>query len=339
MDNAFKKYLQDFLRMYKIDPNGIDFDRIDNLQSMINQVKDHTDNWTDIEEHLQVIFELYEEGIHIYEDDYKTSKSYLKIKDDWKQTKNNGIMSKENYIERFLLDKTRLLDVYANESIYVMGNPYELDEKECELFKVLTNKSKIPKIETDTDDITDKIMSASFDFLEKLQRPRVLSFPDGMHLYMRSGGLIDRLLLWHFDIRTFPDTKQSAAEICKIIYFFFQLEHTPVISDLQGSHSKKGKRNNNAQYFNLINFLGEPSMENTGYILSKRKRFNGKITDFIKNQLEKEMQQKETSLKEMDDIRKGFQSIANMWDDLLKSARTAIDKNLKLDVIIDNWHS
>lgn len=72
---------------------------------------------------------LQSHGVDIRDWNYKHSENYIKIKDRRIFDYNYDTMSLGEFIERHLLDKIDVLDTY--ESIYDMGNPYELCDEEC----------------------------------------------------------------------------------------------------------------------------------------------------------------------------------------------------------------
>ena len=70
---------------------------------------------------------LLSDKINIHDSDYKNTENYKKIKDQ-KILNSDGIsISLESFIERYLLEKSEVLDNY--ESKYDMGNVYEFDKK------------------------------------------------------------------------------------------------------------------------------------------------------------------------------------------------------------------
>jgi hypothetical protein len=328
---------------------------------MLNQFEQNKIDFSKIERHLEVVFNLLEKGICIYEENYKNSKAYVLEKDIWKPINENVRISTENYIECFLLNMYTLKDVYAYKSIYAMGNPNELKDEECKIAEILMTEAERPKAndielddDEDPDDYTSEMRISSPKLIEKLRRSSVLDIhrdkegkwnPTSEEYYKRSGGLIDRLNIGlYFDIKLFDLVKEYEAEICKIIYFFYELERTPIISKLQGKQSKQDGQCEEKPYFNLITFLTYPSMESVDNSFSGQETYNGKITRFIKNKLEKEMFLQEMPLQEIENISSSLNSVATTWDKLLTDAREAVktdkefdfDKgNLALDSILD----
>lgn len=347
MKSALKKYICGFLERYKISSESIesiDFEGVNNFDSMRRQLKLNDIYFPALHGHLQVIFDLYEKGIYVYKANYKKSNEYLLEKDAWICINENVRISTENYIERFLLNEDELnAAVYKNKSIYAMGNPYEIEDEECELAEVLMTESELPTTD-DPDDYTSEMRAACCILIKKLRRPCELELSRGKSLYdkqgelnptpgeqyQRSGGLLDRLKIGlNLDIRLFDIEKEYEAEICKIIYFFYELERTPIIPGLQGKQDEQGKEKLS---FNLINFLSQPSMESVDYSFFGWETYNGKITRFIKNKLEKEMLLKEMLLKEIANIRGALDYVAATWDKLLNDARKAIKTDRKIDL-------
>lgn len=340
MDADFAKYLRDFLKRYRIDSNNIDLNQVSDYLSIAKQATTSNIDLSPVSPHLKVIFSLHKNEVYIYQDDYKSSEKYIAIKDKWISFNNDDIMPIENYIEYFLIDRLSLIDLYAQESIYAMGNPYELDDEECRLADTLMTVSPISEdneyeeqrsYPNRSAEIDDKIKAANSSFIRQLRR-------EGSwisHKYKRAGGLVTRLSRdLHFHITAFPPVKEYKAEICKIIRFFTVLEHTEMISVINGKKSKAKKEEKNEPYFNITDFLSRPSMESTGKKFlrnAKSKRFNGKITDFIKNELEKEANLKENSATEINRIQEEFKNITDSWTKLFKSIHKAVDTNQKVD--------
>ena len=228
------------------------------------------------------------------------------------------------------MDEKSLQNVYKNESIYAMGNPYELDDSECKLVDALiaelssnTENAKYEELDSSAP-FSDKIQEVSFDLVKNLIRPfeQGLAY-DGLPLKTTGGGLIARLKEHlNFDITVFFSMKEYHADICKIIYFFHNIEHN---SNITGSSKKQYVQimEKGDKYFNLVRFLSRPFMENTGYSFSGEERINGKITDLIKDGLEKEIYLKPASSKSLDSIKKGFRDIFDTWFELLNRVRNA----------------
>lgn len=216
------------------------------------------------------------------------------------------------------------------ESIYAMGNPHELDDSECKLVDALiaelssnTEKAQYEELDPSAP-FSDKIQEVSFDLVKMLVRPceQGLTY-DGLPLKRTGGGLIARLKEHlNFDITVFFSVKEYHADICKIIYFFHNIEYDFNITAFSKKQyvqiMEKGDK-----YFNLVRFLSRPFMENTGCSLSREERINGKITDLIKKELEKEICLKPDSLKSSDSIKKGFRDILDTWVELLNRVRNA----------------
>ena len=67
--------------------------------------------------------------IDILSPDYRQTEGYKREADALIRIDEYSLMAMDEYIEHFLLDKHNVYDLY--ESIYSMGNPYELTEDEC----------------------------------------------------------------------------------------------------------------------------------------------------------------------------------------------------------------
>lgn len=245
------------------------------------------------------------------------------------------------------------MERFSENSIYAMGNPYILEETEIELAQIIMKGEKSPKKNakkgkeyTDEDDkqyseyITHLIATADTDFIQYILRPMDVTFSKRGWMDFRLGGLIPRLhKCLGFDVKKFPLKKEYIADVSKIIYFIHMIEHTPVVLRLQKKEREYKNSKRSKQFFNLIDYLSKPSMENTSPSLFSKedakeercKRFNGRITDFIKSELEKEMRLRPSSLRELNDIRNTFLNISDTWNKLLNKVHNAIDTNRAFD--------
>jgi hypothetical protein len=194
---------------------------------------------------------LKSNGINIHEIDYKRSKNYAKVKRERIFCGNDGFMTIEEYIERYLLEKYKV--AYTYESIYDMGNPHELAGDKCQesalAREILTKMSLV-----DENDIEAEIE----DFVKGLNRQGGLKWRLEKHL--------------DFNIKLFDVINhRQQGELCKIIYFFYMLEH---------------------RYFpntNVLELLSKPSMENIDNSFLKWKTWHGSVIKEIKESLEKEL--------------------------------------------------
>ena len=97
---------------------------------------------------------LLSDEINIHDSDYKNTENYKKIKDQ-KILNSDGIsISLESFIERYLLEKSEVLDNY--ESKYDMGNVYEFDKDECEYEEVAKEIITIQCLEDERDIDADR---------------------------------------------------------------------------------------------------------------------------------------------------------------------------------------
>ena len=286
MDEAFKEYLQEFLRRYDIEFYHINFDIVSDSDSLWKQLKTQsTPPDIDLKCALNLIFDLYNEGIYLYSPGYKLEGAYLEQKDKWIDDEKKGRFSTENYIERFLLDDTVKQAVYKNESKYAMGNPYRLSPKECTLRGVA---KAIAERYYSNAECTKIIIDA---FIKS---------------FYAKHGICDRLKRdLGFDIDMF-NKEQYGAEIYKIIYFIYEMENIK-IPELLGQTR-----------FELPEFIKKSSMESVDISIFDeqedygRETYNGKITRLIKNIIEKEL-----DLKVRDKIFKAHRIVSEDWEELL----------------------
>lgn len=193
---------------------------------------------------------LLSHNVDIHNPNYKSSKEYLQIKDTKITTDNGCSMSLEKFIEQYLLSKQEIVETY--DSIFDMGNPYELDDNECTDISVaneiiLLGLSKKNIIEADEYEIVNN--------------------------FVRTGGLIDRLKI-HLDFDLDAFTKkdnQYKRERCKILYLFYILEHKYFVGT------------------NVLEMFNNPSMENIDNLFMGMQTRNGTVIKTIKELLEKEM--------------------------------------------------
>lgn len=210
------------------------------------------------------------------------------------------------------------MDRVPRNSIYAMGNSCELTDAQCKMAEILSPRAKIPlvdsaslKPEEQTDDITIKIRTLDGAFRHYLRKPGKESTNEQGEKTINSGGLLARLRVYlNFDIEYFSRKKYNA-EKCKFFYLFYIMEHTAIVPISQGWRDEDDDSEQDKAYFYPIKFLSKPSMESTSYALSRRDRYNGGITDFIKNELEKEIALKEASQKKLNHIKNSFKKIVN----------------------------
>lgn len=246
---------------------------------------------------------LLSDEINIHDSDYKNTENYKKIKDQ-KILNSDGIsISLESFIERYLLEKSEVLDNY--ESKYDMGNVYEFDKDECEYEEVAKEIITIQCLEDERD-----IDAKASEFVKK---------------FTRKGGLIERLNTYlDFDLESisFKYNKDYKAEKCKILYFFYGLENV-----------YWGKK------INILKLFSRPSMENIDNFLIGMETYNGWIIRFIKNSLEKELSpsflKKFSSLFINDTMNNG---ITQKWDKILCNEQEFIDLCYDIDLYYNMEH-
>ena len=161
-----------------------------------------------------IIDSLKAKGIDINNRDYKESKNYANEKNELIFAGNAGVMTVEEYIERYLIPQHKVTLNY--DSIYDMGNNIEPTDNDC-LYETLA--AEIIENLNLVDNEGDTLEAAEF-----------------AKRFNRQGGIIDRLKKYlNFDIELFDRNNiKYKFEICKIIYLFYILD---VSVNLQ-----KGKR-------------------------------------------------------------------------------------------------
>lgn len=225
---------------------------------------------------------LQDNDIDIHNPNYKNSEDYARIKDSWFIVFEYFSMSLDEFIERFLLTEQEIWDIY--DSKYDMGSKYIFDDDECEDLAVAEEI-----IREDEDKNENNIEAETHDFVKK---------------FFRSGGIIERLKTYLcFDLDAFDKKdKRYKRERCKILYFFYMLEH---------------------KYFpktNVLMLLSKPSMENIDNSSIGMQTYNGMIIKLIKDSLGKEL-----SLSKKEEIRKAIDNIVPRWDNILDNARILLD--------------
>jgi hypothetical protein len=227
-----------------------------------------------------------------------------------------------------------------SQSIYAMGNPHKLTDAECEDINLSVEIVK------------------NIKFYQS-------SVKDDIDL----SGLIRKLRksAFNFDIRQYAVNQNDgltryAPDICKIIYFFFALQYNLIpellnnIKEAEIEQDRKRQKATQAKtkeqikkrkYFDVIQFLSEPSMESIDYSPLKLgswgpKTYNGVIIQLIKETLEKEM-----SSQTIEKIKDTFRLIAPAWDEPIHYASYGMEIGIELDYekmirafnsILDNPH-
>ena len=93
MDEAFKEYLQEFLRRYDIEFYHINFDIVSDSDSLWEQLEIQSTPDIDLKCALNLIFDLYQKGIYLYSPGYKLEGAYLEQKDKWIDDEKKGRFS------------------------------------------------------------------------------------------------------------------------------------------------------------------------------------------------------------------------------------------------------
>lgn len=230
---------------------------------------------------------------------YKNSDNYTKIKNKQLFLPSVGNISFDDLIERFLTDKNQLLSHY--ESIYNMGHIHEIEinDEECEDNCVALEI--IQKLNIKPSKPTGKKLS--FEEMEQIRADEEIEADEFVEKFTRPGGLIERLKTYlDFDLDNFDkESKRYKYERCKILYFFYMLEHMYFLKT------------------NVLMLLSKPSMENIDNSSLGWKTYNGWIIKLIKASLEKELPR---SARE---IRNRITEIVTTWDAILENAYILMD--------------
>ena len=295
----------------------------------------------------QYVTELLESNdIYIHNCDYKKSGNYAKIKYIELIYGDEGTMTVDEYIERFLLTKHELLDTY--ESDYDMGNPYELDDDECNISAVAYEiiKQMDPSSEAEiaawgkskeSRDIKAAREARGAQAEEAKELVHTLTRKDGgyierlkNHLSLNLGLLTDTNIDSDFDsdpvldldLPIFNDNEVNRREKVKILYFFYMVENRDfrLISDDLKTIKYRKNKGKERERFNVLEFFSNPSMENIDYSFFDLETFNGKIIKFIKNSLGKEL-----SLSAKGELNRSLQEISIGWDEFLRNTIFRID--------------
>lgn len=291
MDSSFKDYLQYFLKKYGMNPDEVSFDY--GLNYFYDQIiqKNHISKYIDFSLAFTLIFELYEDGIYLYQKEYPLTEAYAARKDEWIEDKVAGMFSTENYIERFLISDAVKQGVYENESKYAMGNPYLLSSKEC------TIKCVVQEITKDFFSV-DPRDKDNFDKKAEYVKKKLYG----------KGGVIYRLKK-----ESLFDNTQYNPEKCKLIYFIYEMEHYKLLDYL------------NRENFDLFQFLKKSSMESIDNSVLGQGNYKwetkfGNTTRFIRNSLEKEM-----NLQDKDKIWLAFNQVIKQWESLMLNVARQIE--------------
>ena len=230
---------------------------------------------------------------------YKNSDNYTKIKNKQLFLPSVGNISFDDLIERFLADKNQLLSHY--ESIYNMGHIHEIEINDEEYEDNCVALEIIQKLNIKPSKPTGKKLS--FEEMEQIRADEEIEADEFVEKFTRPGGLIERLKTYlDFDLDNFDkESKRYKYERCKILYFFYMLEHMYFLKT------------------NVLMLLSKPSMENIDNSSLGWKTYNGWIIKLIKASLEKELPR---SARE---IRNRITEIVTTWDAILENAYILMD--------------
>lgn len=230
---------------------------------------------------------------------YKNSDNYTKIKSKQLFLPSVGNISFDDLIERFLADKNQLLSHY--ESIYNMGHIHEIEINDEEYEDNCVALEIIQKLSIKPSKPTGKKLS--FEEMEQIRADEEIEADEFVEKFTRPGGLIERLKTYlNFDLDNFDkESKRYKYERCKILYFFYMLEHIYFLKT------------------NVLMLLSKPSMENIDNSSLGWKTYNGWIIKLIKASLEKELPR---SARE---IRNRITEIVTTWDAILENAYILMD--------------
>ena len=249
---------------------------------------------------------LKNDGVNIFDYDYKKSKSFNDIKNS-RMFSNSGSMNLEEFIERYLLSKNDLIDTY--DSIYDMGNPYELSDDECQdtamAFEIIflmdktMKKDILPKAKKPSNQFNKGINTVDREETERADKKNKVD-----DLLMQFARTRKRLKTYmNFDIDLYqPDDIKYKCEIQKIIYLFYIFEN---------------------KYYpktNILELISEPTMENIDNSFLGMRTYNGKIIKHIKDSLEKEI-----TVVSKFNIKNELYQIVSIWDSLLDESRLMTD--------------
>lgn len=242
---------------------------------------------------------LLKHAIDIFCEDYRQSDGYKRLAGALISSEGNSSMALDEYIEHFLLDDHNRYDLY--ESIYSMGNPYELNEEECndevvarEILQIITPgyKEKMAKLEKSKEE-------RDIDALSKLQATIEDEIPELVRTFVRKdSGYIQQLKDYlNFDLDAYDyDDIQNRRERAKLLFFVHMLKKRTF------------------PHMNILQLLGRPSMENIDNSFLGWETSNGKYVKFVKHEVEKEL-----SLTRKSNIKQAVSFVVNTWGDYINS--------------------
>ena len=236
-------------------------------------------------------------SIDIYSDDYRKSDGYERIKDARIFVDDDFSMALDEYIERFLLADHIRFDLY--ESIYSMGNPYELNEEEC-IDEAVASESIFS--DRKYSELITQLKSKGCGEKEKERMIKNLiedKITDLVNTYARKeSGYIQQIKKYlGIDLDSFDYTSlQNMRERAKILFFIYKLKN---------------------EYFcdvNVLQLLSKPSMENIDNSFLGWEPTNGEHIKFIKHEIEKEIS---PTIKHR--VKAAISSVVNTWGDYMNN--------------------
>ena len=238
-------------------------------------------------------------GIDIYSDDYRKSDGYKQIKGARVFVDDDFSMALDEYIEQFLLNKYKVSGLY--ESIYIMGNTYELNEEECTDEAVARDIIQIndPEREKDIETWRESKNYSDSRALKNAEESIDREVNELTNLFRRQdGGYIQQIKKYlDIDLDAFDYSNlQNMRERAKILFFVYKL------------------RNKHFCDVNILKLLSKPSMENNDNSFWGWETRNGQYINFIKHEIEKEIS---PAVKHR--IKEKVSSVVNTWGEYMNS--------------------
>lgn len=237
--------------------------------------------------------------IDIYSDDYRKSDGYKQMKGARVFVDDDFSMYLDEYIERFLLNKYKVSGLY--ESIYSMGNTYELNEEECTDEAVARDIIQIndPEREKDIETWRESKDYSDSRALKNAEESIDREVNELTNLFRRQdGGYIQQIKRYlNIDLDAFNYSNlQNMRERAKILFFVYKL------------------RNKHFCDVNILKLLSKPSMENNDNSFWGWETRNGQYINFIKHEIEKEIS---PAVKHR--IKEKVSSVVNTWGEYMNS--------------------
>lgn len=248
---------------------------------------------------------LLNSGIDIHDDGYKESEEFKKIENARIFSDHTFSMALDEYIERFLLTDFELIS--SHESIYDMGNSYELDEEECE------DDALALEILRMTDPVSEEDIKK---WIKSKERSNIIAVKNAreaeaeqvkelIHTFTRQdGGYVEQLRTHlNLDLDSFDyNNIRNKQERAKVLYFLH------------------GLKTRDFPNVNILELLSKPSMENIDNSFLGWETSNGKIIKLIKHLIEKEI-----SLNLKNNIKGAVSHVVDAWGSYMDNARTNMD--------------